>query len=148
MFRALKILAAFTIVLLLLVGLAGCTAVTALGLTIQVPWSRPTAMGGNAVIYFTIVNKGNVADALVGASSNVAETVGIHETRMEGNIMRMVPVSRIEVPAGRRTELAPGGFHMMLTGLKQDISPGDAVSVTLLFEKSEDIVVAVEVRKP
>lgn len=53
---------------------------------------------------------------------------------------------RIEVPAGGRTELEPGGFHVMLVGLKQDFSPGDTVSVTLRFEKSDEITVEAAVR--
>ncbi len=131
---------------LLLAGLAACTAEPAPKLSIQNPWARPAAMGGNAAIYFTLVNKGNTSDALVAVSSDAAETAGTHETRMEGDIISMVPVPRIEVPAGGRTELEPGGFHVMLVRLKRDLSSGDTVSVTLRFEKSDEITVEAEVR--
>ncbi len=148
MFRTFKVGATFTFMALLLAGLAACTAEPASELNIQDPWARPAVMGGNAAVYFTLVNKGNVSDALVGASSDAAETAGLHETRMEGDIISMAPMSRIEVPAGGRTELKPGGLHVMLVELKQDISPGDTVSVTLRFENSDEITVEAEVRQP
>ena len=153
MFGTFKIGAIFTIMALLLAGLAACTAEPTPKLSIQDPWVRPAVMGGNAAVYFTLVNNGNVSDALVGASSDAVETMGIHETRMEGDAMRMVPVPRIEVPAGGRTKLEPGGFHdgsyhLMLVELKQDLKPGDTVSVTLRFEKNDEITVEAEVLQP
>ena len=154
MFGTFKIGTIFTIMALLLAGLAACTAEPTPKLSIQDPWVRPAVMGGNAAVYFTLVNKGNASDALVGASSGAVETMGIHETRMELDEytylqrLRMVPVPRIEVPAGGRTELEPGGFHVMLVELKQDLKRGDTVSVTLRLEKSDEITVEAEVRQP
>ena len=104
--------------------------------------------GGTGAVYFTLVNEGNAPDALVGARSDVAMTAGLHETQMEGDVMRMVPVPRIEVQAGGRTALKPGGLHVMLVDLKQDLNPGDTVTLILRFEKSPEITVAVEVRQP
>ena len=141
-----KFAATFTIMALLLTGLAACTtAEWAPKLSIQDPWARPAAMDvGTAAIYFTLVNEGTASDAIVGASSDAAESVRLHETQMEGDIMSMVPVLRIEVPAKGSTDLKPGGFHMMLVGLKRDLNPGDMVSVTLHFEKSDDMTVEAE----
>ena len=137
-----------TISALLLAGLAACTAEDAPKLSVLGPWARPAATGGNAAVYLTLVNKGNVSDTLVDVSSNAAETVNIHETRMERDVMRMTPVSRIEVPAEGRAELKPGGFHVMLVGLKRDLNHSDVVSVTLRFERSVEITVEAEVREP
>ena len=148
MFRKFKVGATFTIMVLLLAGLAACAAETAPKLSIQDPWARPAATGGNAVVYFTLVNKGNTSDVLVSASSDAAETAGIHETQMDEGIIHMVPVSRIEIPAEGRVELKPGGFHVMLVELKQDLNPGGTVSMTLRFGKSVEITVEAEVREP
>lgn len=148
MFHTFKIGAIFVVISLLLAGPVTCSAEPAAKLNIRDPWARPAAMGGNAVVYFTLVNKGNLPDALVGANSITADTAGIHETRMEGNTVRMAAVPRIDVPAGGRIELDPGGFHVMLVGLKHDLKPGDKVNVTLLFEKSVEITVEAEVRQP
>ena len=146
------------------------TPLPAPNLSVQDVWARPAAMtgmegmkdmnglddkkamegmdGGTGAVYFTLVNEGNAPDALVGARSDVAMTAGLHETQMEGDVMRMVPVPRIEVPAGGRTELKPGSLHVMLVDLKQDLNPGDTATLILRFEKSPEITVAAEVRQP
>ena len=76
-----------------------------------------------------------------------AETVQIHEMKMDGNVMRMRELENgLEIPAGATVTLAPGGFHLMLMGLKQPLKQGSTVPVTLVFEKagSIDIELAVE----
>ena len=147
MFRTFKIGAAFTVIALLLTGVVACSGEPVPKLIIHDPWARPAGVGGNAVVYFTITNKGRMSDALVDVSSDAADTVGIHETRIDGNMVRMATVSRIEVPAGGSVELEPGGFHIMMMGLKRDLNPGEMIKVTLRFDKSVEITVTVEVRK-
>jgi copper(I)-binding protein len=117
-------------------------------LSIQGAWARPAAMGGNTAIYFIVVNTGPTPDTLIKASSNVAKMVELHQTRMEGGVMRMDHVPHIEVPAEGSTELKPGGLHLMVMGLKRDLKPGDTVNVTLQFEPGGEITVAATVRQP
>jgi copper(I)-binding protein len=92
------------------------------------------AMGGTSAVYVTLSNAGSQADALVSASTEAAQMVELHETSHDGGIMRMRPVKSIPVPAGGKTVLKPGGYHLMLMGLKHDLKPGDKVAVTLKFE--------------
>jgi copper(I)-binding protein len=101
---------------------------------------------GNGAVYVTIVNHGGSADALVGATTDVAKAVELHETVQEGGVMKMRPVPRFEVPAGGRLEMKPGGPHVMLLGLTRDLKPGDTVSVTLTFEKAGRMSVEAPVR--
>lgn len=107
------------------------------------PWTRatpPAAKVAGAFMSFT--NEGGTADRLVGGSSPIAEKVEIHTMEMTGGIMKMRPLADgLEVPAGAKVELAPGGFHVMLIGLKQPIVEGDKVPLTLTFEKGGDIEV-------
>jgi copper(I)-binding protein len=94
------------------------------------------AMGehGNGAVYVTLSNSGSQPDALVSASTDVAQTAELHQTTRDGGVMKMRPVKAIPVPAGGQTELKPGGYHIMLMGLKQDLTPGEKVAVTLKFE--------------
>ena len=94
------------------------------------------AMGehGNGAVYVTLSNSGSQPDALVSASTDVAQTAELHQTTRDGGVMKMRPVKAIPVPAGGKTELKPGGYHIMLMGLKQDLKPGEKVAVTLKFE--------------
>jgi copper(I)-binding protein len=139
-------------------------------LSIQSAWARPAAMtgmsggsmsgdmknqsmkdhgaGGTSAVYLTLVNKSDAPDALVAASCDAANTVELHETQMKGNVMRMVPIPRIGVPAKGRTELKPRGLHLMLIDLKRDLKPGDEIKIKLRFEKSGEKELTVKVRKP
>ncbi len=107
------------------------------------PWTRatpPAAKVAGAFMSFT--NEGGAADRLVGGSSPIAEKVEIHTMEMAGGVMKMRPLADgLEVPAGAKVELAPGGIHIMLIGLKQPIAEGDKVPLTLTFEKGGDIEV-------
>jgi copper(I)-binding protein len=89
---------------------------------------------GNGAVYVTLGNSGSQPDALVSASTDAAQMTELHETTRDGNVMKMRPVKTIPVPAGGKTELKPGGYHIMLMGLKHDLKPGEKVAVTLKFE--------------
>ena len=71
---------------------------------------------------------------LVQVDSPVAGLTEIHEMKMDGGVMRMRPIVALEVPANRPVELKPGGYHVMLTGLKQPLTEGTMVPLTLTFE--------------
>jgi copper(I)-binding protein len=87
---------------------------------------------------------------LVGASSPAAASVEVHEMKMDGDRMTMGAVPVLDLPAGKAVELKPGGYHIMLLGLKQPLKAGDKVAVTLLVEgkdgKRENVEVQAEVR--
>ena len=101
---------------------------------------------GNGAIYVTLSNSGAQADSLVSASSDVAQTVELHEVKHDGGVMKMRPVQAIPVPAKGKTELKPGGYHIMLLGLKQDLKPGEKVPVTLKFERGGEVRVEAVVK--
>lgn len=103
------------------------------GLKIEHPWSRATPAGASVGGgYMVIVNSGK-ADALIGASSPVAARVEMHASSMEGGMMKMRQLQRIELPAGGTVRLAPGALHLMLVGLKQPLVEGSKVPLVLRF---------------
>jgi copper(I)-binding protein len=95
--------------------------------------------GATGAVYLTITNTGKEADALVSASSDAARTVELHEVKHEGGVMKMRPVQKIDVPAGGKIEMKPGGYHVMLMGLTHDLKPGEEVPLTLKFERGGEI---------
>ena len=77
----------------------------------------------------------------------MAEVVELHEVVMRGDVMQMQQIAGgIPVAAKGATELKPGGYHIMLIGLKQDLKVGDKVKVNLTFEKAGPQVVEAEVK--
>ena len=56
----------------------------------------------------------------------MAGVAEIHEMKMQGDMMRMRAVPALELPAGKAVELKPGGYHVMLMDLKQQLRPATA----------------------
>jgi len=100
------------------------------------PWARVIMMSRPAAGFVTVHNRGDTADRIVAVRSPMAERVELHNHIMEGNVMMMRPVDAIEIPAGGRVSLEPGGLHLMIFGLKQLPKKGDSLPVTLEFERA------------
>jgi len=107
-------------------------------------WARATVPGQRATGAFMDLIASRDA-AIVSAESPVAGLVEVHQMVMEGTIMKMRPVERLELPAGEKVELKPGGYHAMLMDLKQPLRKGDMVPLTLRIEEKDGTVRPVQV---
>jgi copper(I)-binding protein len=84
----------------------------------------------------------------VSADSPAAGTVELHETTAgESGMMAMHPVERIDLPAGGRVSLEPGGLHVMLIDLVAELAVGDTIELTLTFEHAAPVAVSATVRE-
>ena len=112
------------------------------------PWTRataPTAPTGGG--FLTVTNKGATPDKLISAKSAAAETVQIHEMKMDGNVMRMRELDKgLEIPPGATVTLKPGGYHIMFMELKAPFAKDTKIPVTLVFEKSGSIDIELPVQ--
>ena len=118
--------------------------------TVTDAWVRGTLAGQMATGAFMKLQSAKDA-RLLEAASPVAGVVEIHEMALENNVMRMRAVPALPLPAGRTVELKPGGYHVMLMDLKQQMKEGEVVPVTLVVEtagKRETIEVKAPVRAP
>lgn len=98
--------------------------------------------GANSAAYMTLINETDTPDAIIRADTDVAETVELHTVEQtDEGIMKMRPVEQIDIPASGEQHLKPGGFHIMLLGLKHDLNEGDTVTLTLTLEQAGDIQV-------
>lgn len=113
------------------------------------PWSRPLpAVSTNGAAYVTLMNMGDAPDKLVSASTPAAERAELHTHIMEGGLMKMRHVESIEIPAGGRIALEPGGLHIMLFGLSEPLTEGRSYPLTLGFERAGEVEVEVMVMEP
>lgn len=117
------------------------------GIEVSDAWARSSTQGMNSAVYFVIENHNAEVDELIGATSDVAEAVEVHESRMEGDVMTMNRVDRVILEPSVTVEFMPGESHVMLIGLKQDLNAGDEIQVNLQFRNSLDIPVRVAVRE-
>jgi copper(I)-binding protein len=119
--------------------------VDAPSITLDHVWAR--ASPGNsttAAAYLTVTNGGQ-PDHLVSVSTPVAATAELHETINDNGIMKMRPVAPIALDPGKPVSFQPGGYHVMLMGLKNPLKAGDSFPLTLTFEHAKPLTVTVHV---
>lgn len=140
-------LLASTLALFLFAGAASAQDITLGKLKISEAHARPTVpMQPAGGAYVTIENRGDNPDTLLTASSPVAASTQIHTMSMDNNVMRMREVGKLEVPPHSRVTMKPGdGYHLMLTGLRQPLKPGERFPLTLIFENAGRAEVMVSV---
>ena len=130
-------------------ALAALLLAAAVGANAQVEaraaWVRGTVAGQTtAGAYMELTSESRAS--LLGAETPAAGGAEIHEMRMEGNVMRMRAVPRLELLPGKTVELKPGSFHVMFVGLKKPLSAGEHFKATLFFEKAGSVTVDYDVR--
>ena len=165
----------FTVIVLASVMLfTACTSATS-GITVKDAWARPTAaqmqatpteaMGINSTmtstssmnamdtgpvsaVYLTISNSSNKSDKLIKVSATIADVAEVHETKqMDNGMTGMQPVQGgLEIPANGTVALKPGGYHIMLMKLHQDLVAGQTFSMTLNFQSGQQMTLNVPVK--
>ncbi len=115
--------------------------------TVSDPWARPALARGTGAAYFVIENPAP-ADALIDAQSDVSEIVEIHKTVMaQGDVMQMMKMERIAIPANSKTEFKPGGSHIMFINLKRDLKAGETIALKIVFQNAGEINLQVKVQE-
>lgn len=116
-------------------------------LTVTEPWVRTTVPQQKATGAFMHIESDTDA-RLVAAESPVAGVVEIHEMSMENDVMKMSPIPGLDLPAGQAVELKPGGYHIMLMDLQQQVKVGEDVPLRLVVERRDGSTETVDVVAP
>ncbi|KAA3643569.1 MAG: copper chaperone PCu(A)C [Chloroflexi bacterium] len=142
---------------------AGCSAPVEDGtISIQDAWARPAITGDNSAVYFVIDNPFAQDEVLLSANSELASATELHMTMMveiednmedgeeampgmEDGAMRMMPQENVPIPANTAVSFEPGGLHVMLIDLQEELIEGDMISLTLEFEQAGTIVIELPV---
>lgn len=135
-------------ILLTGLALAACGALAqAPAVKIDGAWARATVPGQKGTgAFMSLTAAQNLR--LVGVSSPVAGVAELHEMRMDGDVMRMRAIDALELPAGRKVELRPGGHHLMLMDLKQPLHKDTQVPLTLSLQNAQGQTSQVQVSVP
>lgn len=131
--------------LALALALFGAATLAQADVTVSDPWVRGTVPAQRATGAFMRLQ----ADQdlrLVAASSPVAGVAEIHEMVMQDNVMKMRRVDGIALGKGKPLELKPGGYHVMLMDLKQQVKVGDEVPLTLTIENKDGSRATIELK--
>ena len=117
-------------------------------ITVAHPWARVTPGAVKTSAAFMMLDNKGAADKLVSVSGDIAEAIQIHTMITDGTVMKMREIESIDIPANGKAELKPGGFHVMLIGLKDGLKEGAKFPLKLKFEKAGEVTVQVTVEKP
>ena len=105
------------------------------GITVSDAYIRGLPPGQTVTAAFMTLNNALVQDCqLVGGASSIASSAEIHAHSHQNGTMSMRPVDAVKIPAGESFSLEPGGYHLMLFGLKDALKEGDEHVITLFFE--------------
>lgn len=105
------------------------------------------SMTGTGATFMMIQNAGAEDDVLLSGETDVAQVVEIHEMADDNGVMVMRPLADgLTIPAGSEEVLKPGGYHVMLIGLTEDLTNGMTYELTLNFARAGEVTLPVTVR--
>lgn len=116
---------------------------------VEQAWARASiGTSRPAAAFVTITNTSKHAMILTSLTSSVAGMVEVHKTVKDGTVIKMVPAGPIEIPAGGRLEMAPGGYHIMLIALTRAVKKGEILDLTLHFSDGTETKATATVMGP
>jgi copper(I)-binding protein len=108
-------------------------ALAADAVSVSNPWVRATVPGQSvAGAYMDIA--ATASAALVAVESPVAGKAELHTMTMDGGVMKMRALGRLDLPANKTVNLKPGGYHVMLIDIKRELKAGERVPLTLTLQ--------------
>jgi copper(I)-binding protein len=116
----------------------------ATSVTVRDAWARAST-GAAAAVYLTLIG-GDATDQIAGISTQIAATADVHESFTDNGIMKMRAAPSVDVPAGKTVTFAPGGYHIMLMGLRQPLVAGQSFPLTVSFLHAAPVTVDVKVQ--
>jgi len=128
-------------------------------LTIADAWARPTPSGSKvAAVYMRITSP--IDDELVEVSTNVAAVSLVHASTVSdsgdgshgdhshhggGSPEMKMSESTVVLKKNSTVRLEPGGVHVMLEGLEQELIEGESFELQLTFRNAGKQTVVVQV---
>jgi copper(I)-binding protein len=120
----------------------------AVKVTVEHAWVRlPAAPGVPGAAYFTLRSNSSPM-TLTSVSSPQVERIELHDSQMDGGVMRMRPIATTQFPDDGVVEFKPGGKHAMLFGIDPAVKPGGKISLTFSFTPAGQIVADADVVGP
>lgn len=104
-------------------------------ITFEEGWVRPGSKGQTSAAYLSISNGTASADTIKSLSADAAKKAEMHESyKGENGISGMRPAPNQAIASGKDLYLQPGGLHLMLMNLKNDLAVGDSVTISFTFK--------------
>lgn len=100
----------------------------------------------NSAAFFVIKNNSDASIEITSINCDIANKSELHTHIKENEMMKMVKVEKLEIPAKSSLELKTGGDHVMLMGLKNELKAGDEINLELTFSDGDKKILKVPVK--
>lgn len=97
--------------------------------------------------YF-VAHGGETGTQLRGVLTDYALKVEMHESMNEGGMVKMAPLSSVDIPAKSTVAFAPGGKHLMLWGVNDTAIGRGKMQLTFLLANGDRLLVDAVIQKP
>lgn len=128
-----------------LVTLCACSQPENPTVAIRNAWSPAAPPGATVVAIFGEI-EARQDDVLLRIFTPYAQSAELHSTSEENGMMKMRPITRLELKAGTPVTLAPGGMHVMLVNMHESVAAGAQIPVSFQFERSGEVTVMAQVK--
>ncbi|WP_239456520.1 copper chaperone PCu(A)C [Nocardioides solisilvae] len=120
-------------------------------LEVHDPWVRATVGADDTTMtaaFMVLDNTGDAEVTVTGARAEVAGRTELHEmAAVDGQmVMRQIRGGLVLAP-GRGQMLQPGGSHVMLMELTEELRPGDELDLVLELSDGSDVEVSAPVKE-
>lgn len=128
-------------------SIASIAAVFGADIEIEGAYARASIPNApNSAAFFVIKNNSDKDIAITSANSDIAEKNELHTHIKENQMLKMMKIEKLVVPAKSSLELKSGGDHVMLMGLKKELKAGDEISLELSFSDGDKKSIKVPVK--
>ncbi|MBE0695816.1 MAG: copper chaperone PCu(A)C, partial [Anaerolineaceae bacterium] len=86
-------------------------------------------------------------DQLIKVETDRAVRVEFRRGNGPDDLTSAEPLQVVDIPALSKVDFKNGQYYMILTGVKEDINPGETVALTLFFAKSGTLNIDVVAKK-
>lgn len=128
---------------LALVVMAGCETKAPEPVVIENVFFKQLAPNQTtAAVYMKITNNSEVMQPINYIHSPIAEHIEIHHTIYNEGMMQMRQVNRLSLAPGETQMLEPGGYHLMMFGIYDNLPAGETFEIT--FELETGLVITTQ----
>lgn len=92
-------------------------------------------------IFMDIKNNSDKEISLIDANTSLSSITELHTHIKDGEMMKMIKVSDIKIPAHGEANLKPGGLHIMVFDLNSSVDENTTANVWLKFDNNETMLI-------
>ena len=126
--------------LLILPFLAGILGASDIEVSNSFVKATPPNMKQTAV-FMDIKNNSDKEISLIDANTSLSGVTELHTHIKDGEMMKMIKVPDIKIPAHVETKLKPGGLHIMVFDLNSSVDENTTANVWLKFDNNETMLI-------